>query len=545
MMLSGLRWQKCESCPAKFLVLAESTRTVCIACDRKRLKRRARGSKRWHADKQVGRPRRYRDNAEKQSAYRERQKTAPSGSRCYETPLQAHGNKELIDAKIASLGYPTTPHHSARKTAPSAFGGVRLSLLAVLYLFLAGSALAQGAMVPPQVALQTVNGVTRPIPGATITVCGASVNGLPCSPPLVNAIFSNTALTQPLTNPFFADASGNYQFAIAPGTYTVTVTASGFGGYSYQITASCVVPFSCVATNAPNTWSQPQTYSAQIVSSVATGTAPFSIASTTVVPNLNVQLHNGLTAPASAIVGISDAQTLTNKNIAGSEINSGTVPSAQIPAINLAASGNGGVTGVLPGANMAATNLAGGNNPGGVTGVLPPANEGTGTPAAGKYVDGATGAWTALPTAATPTIAYKPGSGGGNYTGTNTTFAAVDTTNLCYSVTVPVGSKLLVTASGDADTTVAITNFGIALADAGATCTSGGTTVLNGTERILQAPATTAYVTFSMQYVLTGDGNAHSILLMAYTNSSNDAWFIPNASAAHAPAMTFFLTPSN
>lgn len=38
-----------------------------------------------------------------------------------------------------------------------------------------------------------------------------------------------------------------------------------------------------------------------------------------------------LTAPASAIVGISDTQTLTNKSIAGSEINSGTVGTSYLP----------------------------------------------------------------------------------------------------------------------------------------------------------------------------------------------------------------------
>jgi hypothetical protein len=40
-----------------------------------------------------------------------------------------------------------------------------------------------------------------------------------------------------------------------------------------------------------------------------------------------------LTAPASAIVGVSDTQTLTNKSINGSEINSGTLPHAQLPAL--------------------------------------------------------------------------------------------------------------------------------------------------------------------------------------------------------------------
>lgn len=39
----------------------------------------------------------------------------------------------------------------------------------------------------------------------------------------------------------------------------------------------------------------------------------------------------GKTLPSGTIVGTSDSQTLTNKSIAGSQINSGTVPIAQIP----------------------------------------------------------------------------------------------------------------------------------------------------------------------------------------------------------------------
>lgn len=58
-------------------------------------------------------------------------------------------------------------------------------------------------------------------------------------------------------------------------------------------------------------------FSQQITSTVSTGTAPFSIASTTVVPNLNAQVHGGLSAPASAIVGISDSQNLSNKTFTG------------------------------------------------------------------------------------------------------------------------------------------------------------------------------------------------------------------------------------
>lgn len=98
-------------------------------------------------------------------------------------------------------------------------------------------ALAQGVFVPPQTALKAVNGITTPIAGATITVCGPGASGLPCAPALVNSIFKDAALTQTLANPFPADANGNYQFAIAAGNYTVTVTALGYSGYSYQVSA--------------------------------------------------------------------------------------------------------------------------------------------------------------------------------------------------------------------------------------------------------------------------------------------------------------------
>jgi hypothetical protein len=53
-------------------------------------------------------------------------------------------------------------------------------------------------------------------------------------------------------------------------------------------------------------------------------------------------------------------------------LQSGGATVATLP-VNLAG-GSGVVTGVLPGANMSATNLAGGNNPGGVSGILPFAN---------------------------------------------------------------------------------------------------------------------------------------------------------------------------
>lgn len=150
------------------------------------------------------------------------------------------------------------------------------------------------------------------------------------------------------------------------------------------------------------------------------------------------------------------------------------------------------------------------------------------------------------------TLTVKTGSGGGNYTAANTTYAAVDTTNLCTTlsggngVTVPMGWKLQVSVSGVLESVTAAVAQSVAFADAGATCTSGGVTALNGTERTITPPAIATFdETFHTQYVLTGDGNAHAIILVAKTSSGSDAWGIQNASAAAAPSMSFLLMPSN
>lgn len=80
----------------------------------------------------------------------------------------------------------------------------------------------------------------------------------------------------------------------------------------------CASNLACAVTGA-------YSFSQQITSTVSTGTAPFSIASTTVIPNLNAQLHGGLTAPASAIVGVSDTQTLAAKTLTSPTINTPTL----------------------------------------------------------------------------------------------------------------------------------------------------------------------------------------------------------------------------
>lgn len=82
------------------------------------------------------------------------------------------------------------------------------------------------------------------------------------------------------------------------------------------------------------------TLSGQLTSTASTGTAPLVVASTTVVPNLNAQLHNGLTAPASAILGLTDAQAPTNKTFTtASNGNTVTLLNAQANAAPITGTG--------------------------------------------------------------------------------------------------------------------------------------------------------------------------------------------------------------
>jgi hypothetical protein len=79
------------------------------------------------------------------------------------------------------------------------------------------------------------------------------------------------------------------------GNYAITGTPYNISAaIPTNVTTSNISFVNPAVTNAPNTFCCTQTFLGQIVSTLVTGTSPFSIASTTLVPNLNVNLLNGI-----------------------------------------------------------------------------------------------------------------------------------------------------------------------------------------------------------------------------------------------------------
>jgi len=169
------------------------------------------------------------------------------------------------------------------------------------------SALAQGGMVRDTV-LQRVTlanpSITyaKPIAGAVVRVCTGG--GTPCTP--LASIYSDITLSTVLSNPTSSDVNGNFTFFALPGIYTVSITVNGIvTNFVYTInytTGTNVTSTNIVATSITTAT---ESLSGQLTSTLAAGTAPFVITSTTGVANLRVLRHPlvqfcGTTATCSA-----------------------------------------------------------------------------------------------------------------------------------------------------------------------------------------------------------------------------------------------------
>lgn len=136
------------------------------------------------------------------------------------------------------------------------------------------------------------------------------------------------------------------------------------------------------------------------------------------------------------------------------------------------------------------------------------------------------------------TMTFKRGSGAGNYTTSSTTYVDMDAANLAYTVTVPAGFKLSITANMSlTPTTASATGMYVSMYDTYSSST------LAENQAVCSASQANSYWPIGLSYVLTGDGNSHTIKLQWKSNGS--ATGCSNSSVTFAPTMTFLMVPSS
>jgi len=256
---------------------------------------------------------------------------------------------------------------------------VHVSVVAALCLFAADSASAQGSFFTGTAYRYSPAGIF-PASGASITVCTSSATGAPCTPKI--SLFADAALSQPVSNPLPV-CTTSPQTGCLDGLGNFSFYASTTGPYVYSITGATLTPYGPIPIMGSNAFTQgiiapsagPSASQQHTLPAVASDVFGLLAAVQTFTnKTLNSPIINGsgglLTLPAGpdTLTGRATTDTLTNKtfdislntlktatNTAGhyprnngTQYVDNTIQSADVPAINLAAPGNGGVTGNLP-----------------------------------------------------------------------------------------------------------------------------------------------------------------------------------------------------
>lgn len=133
------------------------------------------------------------------------------------------------------------------------------------------------------------------------------------------------------------------------------------------------------------------------------------------------------------------------------------------------------------------------------------------------------------------TMTMKTGSGVGNYTTSSASYVDIDGTNLAYTVTVPSGYKIHITACLTAQNGTLNDGVMIALTDS--------TTILTQQELVMDS-ATPQVKCIALTYIFTGDGSSHTFKLR-YLSDGGGTSTVLNTSSTFTPVMTFLMCPSS
>ena len=177
------------------------------------------------------------------------------------------------------------------------------------------------------VNIKTTSGTSVPIrSGKTITVfcdgtnCASTLDDLPSGTTVGGADIVTALAAQSISAKTITSSTVNSSPVGNTGTSTgafTTLTSS-----STTTLDGTTIPTSktLVDTNSSQTLTN-KTLGSSSAFDASTGTAPFTVDSTTKVTNLNADTVDGKTAPSGTIVGTSDTQTLSNKTISSPVIN--------------------------------------------------------------------------------------------------------------------------------------------------------------------------------------------------------------------------------
>lgn len=135
-----------------------------------------------------------------------------------------------------------TANPSTRCVIQHATAGNRRAVFS--HLFLAASILLLLAAVPSEIRAQTgypISGQAltptgTPAAGALLYVCPYTAVGSPCYPQA--SIYSDSGLTQPLTQPYATNQYGSYNVWVAAGTYLVQIVVNQTVTYANYVTAA-------------------------------------------------------------------------------------------------------------------------------------------------------------------------------------------------------------------------------------------------------------------------------------------------------------------